>query len=309
MTTSTIQPAGSSVGLLLRLKLRLLRNRTRQLADQSPMRLLLIIVFISTIWYLLYAIFGHVFLFLRRYEQQSVIAIPYVFTIFFVAMTALLSFSTAVLVYGSLFGKAEPSFLLSCPNQPRSIVTILFLEALFFSSWSLILLGVPLMLAIGQVQNMPWRFYALFLCAFLGFVPIPGAIGLLAALVVATYLPRMAKQTLAYSSLAVGIIGIIWWGRLWALSSMDSNAWLQKFLGELQYMKAALLPSTWVTNSIRYAIEDKPLEALFYLGVIIATAAFFSWASVSIVGAKLIRAYGTAQSGQNRKTIHSGRIS
>jgi ABC-2 type transport system permease protein len=309
MSATAATTGGSSLGLLLRLKVRLLRNRMRQLIDQSPMRLMLVLAFVAAIWYMLYAVFDHVFLFLRRYEQQSVIAVPYVFHIFFVAMTALLSFSTAVLVYGSLFGRAEPSFLLSCPNQPRNIVTIMFLEAMFFSSWSLILLGIPLMAAIGQVQGMPLRFYVLFLLSFLGFVPIPGALGLLAALFVATYIPRMARQALGYSALAVGLVAVIWWGRLWTISSMDSNVWLHRFLGELQYLKAAMLPSTWVTNAIRFAIEDKPTESLFYLGVTAATAAFFSWASVSLVGAKLIRAYGKAQSAQNGTSVQSARAS
>src|SRR5690606_10182761 len=114
--------------------------------------------------------------------------------IFFFSMTILLAFSTAILMYGALFGRDEPAFLLAAPNAPRHIVAVLYLESLFFSSWSLVLLGLPLMVAIGQVQGLPWHFYPVFLIAFLGFVPIPGAIGLLVALTVALYLPRVARR-------------------------------------------------------------------------------------------------------------------
>src|ERR1043166_4749582 len=99
------------------------------------------------------------------------------------------------------------------PHIPQNIVMIMYLEAIFFASWSLLLLGLPLMLAIGHVQGLPWHFYAVFVIAFLGFVPIPGALGLMAALLVALWLPRLAKQTLVYSTGAILILLMLVWGR------------------------------------------------------------------------------------------------
>ncbi|MCZ6698260.1 MAG: hypothetical protein O7D94_04945, partial [Planctomycetota bacterium] len=113
-TTSITAPvatadfAAPGFGLLLRLKLALLRNRISQLVNQSPIKLLLVVVFMTTIWCSLYFVFDLVFRHLRKWEHQSSVAIPYVFHIFFVAMSFLLAFSTAVLIYGALFGRAEP---------------------------------------------------------------------------------------------------------------------------------------------------------------------------------------------------------
>lgn len=297
------------LGVLLRLKLRILANRVGQLVNQSPLALIMAMVFIGTIWIALYSIFENVFVFLRRFEQPAVIAIPYVFHVFFVAMTLLLAFSTAVISYGALFSRDEPSFLLAMPHAPQNVVTIMYLEALFFASWSLLLLGMPLMLAIGHVQGLPWHFYLVFIVAFLGFVPIPGALGLLAALMVALWLPRLAKQTLVYAVGAALILLIVWWGRLWAVSAAESNRWLTGFLSELEFLKGALLPSTWVTHAIRYAIEDRPRDAVFYLGVTLSTAAFFSWAGVAVVGTKLMSAFGRAHSAPNRAKASSGSAS
>jgi len=304
-------PGGPPAGLhlLLQLRFRLLRNRVRQLIDQSPLRLLTAILFVACIWASLYFLFEHIFFFMRRFEQPAVIAIPYVFHVFFVAMILLLAFSTAVLAYGALFGRDEPSFLLAMPSSPRNIVTIMYLEALFFASWSLLLLGLPLMLAIGNVQGLPWHFYVTFIVAFLGFVPIPGAIGLLGALAVALWLPRAARQTLIYAVGTSLVLIVLWWGRLWALSTNESGVWLRGFLGELEYLKAALLPSTWVTNAIRYAIEDRPADAAFYLSVTLASALFFSWACVTIAGSKLIAAFGRAHAASNAARAYSGSTS
>jgi ABC-2 type transport system permease protein len=301
--------AAAGLELLLRLKLRLLVNRVRQLADQSPLRLLMAVVFVAAIWGGLYVMFERVFVFLRRFEQPAVIAIPYVFHIFFVAMTLLLAFSTAVLVYGGLFGRAEPSFLLAMPHVPRNVVMVMYLEALFFASWSLILLGLPLMMAIGQVQGLPWHFYVTFVVAFLGFVPIPGALGMVGALAVALWLPRLARQTLVYATAAALALVVLWWGRLWAISSGEPGAWLRGFLAELAFLKAALLPSTWVTHAIRFAIEDRPADAVFYLGVTLSTALFFSWGCVNLAGRKLLPAFGRAQSASTGARAGSGAAS
>lgn len=294
--------------LLLRLKLVLLRNRIGQLINKTPLRMLLVILFVAVIWGALYVIFDSAFVFMRRFPHAAV-AIPYVFHIFFVAMTFLLTFSTAVLVYGALFNRAEPSFLMATPSSPRHIVTIMYLESLFFSSWSLLLLGLPLMLAIGRVQGLPWHFYLTFIFAFLSFVPIPGALGLLVALLVALWLPQLAKRTLLYAGGAAMVLIVVWWGRLWAVTESDSNEWLQEITAEFQYLKAALLPSTWVSNAIHLASEDKPAVASFYLAVTASTALFFSWAAINIAGGKLLVAFGRAHSAPNRARAHSGWIS
>ncbi|MCG8407384.1 MAG: hypothetical protein MI923_19470 [Phycisphaerales bacterium] len=305
--TTTEAIALPGLTLLIRLKLRLLRNRLRQLTDQSPLQLLMVIVFVGTIWGGLYVIFDHVFVYLRRFEYEAIIAIPYVFHVFFLAMTLLLAFSTAVLVYGALFAREEPAFLLSAPNEPRNVVAIMYIESLFFSSWSLVLLGLPLMLAIGQVQGLPWHFYPIFMIAFLGFVPIPGAFGLMAALAVALYLPRLAKRSVFYGTCVILALVIIWWGRIWAISSTTATTqWLNKILGELQYLKAALLPSSWVSKAIQFSIEDKPSDATFYLCITVCTAMFLSWWATMIVSRKLLPAFGRAQAAPNKMRRYSG---
>lgn len=298
------------LGLLVRLKLTLLRNRLRQLTDQSPLQLLLIILFVGVIWGGLYLIFDHVFVLLRRHREQAIIAIPYVFHLFFASMMLLLAFSTAVLVYGGLFGREEPALLLSAPNAPQDVVAVMYAEALFFSSWSLVLLGLPLMLAIGQAQDLPWHFYPIFLVAFLGFVPIPGALGLLAAWAVALYLPRVARRTVLIVIAVVVTVSALWWGRLWSASSTNlTPQWLEGVLGELRYVKAVLLPSSWVARAIQRSIENKPADAAFYLAMVLSTALFLSYWANMIVARRLMPAFSRAHAAPNRSRKHTGWLS
>ncbi len=297
-------------GLLVRIKLRLLRNRLHQLVDHKPLQLLLIFLFVGTIWGGLYLIFDRVLILIRQHPEQAVIAVPYIFHLFFVAMTMLLMFSTAVLIYGSLYAREESAFLLSAPNAPRHIVAIIYIESLFYASWSLVLLGLPLMLAVGHVQGLPWHFYLVFIMAFLGFVPIPGALGLLAAMGVALYLPRIAKRTTLYAAGVCIILAMVWWGRLWTVSaSHAAPQWIEKLLGELSYLKAALLPSTWPSKAIQFSIQDQPGEAAFYLVVTMSTGLFVSYWASRAVSRKLLTAFGRAQASPSRSRAYSGWMS
>lgn len=308
----TLVPATSATEptfwLLLRLKLTILRNRLRQLADQTPLQLLMVLGFLATIWLGLYLIFDQVLRFIRQYEKEAIIALPYVFHLFFFSMTILLGFSTAVLVYGSLFAREEPAFLLTTPNKPRNIVAVMYVEALFFSSWSLILLGVPLMVAIGSVQGLPWHFYLTFIGAFLGFVPIPGAIGLVIALLVALYLPRVAKRSLMYAAGFVILVVVIIWARLWVISSTENitRQWVHELLGELSYVKSVLLPSAWVSKAIQMSIQDNSADAMFYLGMTILTGLCMSHWAISLVAYKLKPAFGRAHSAPTHTRNYTG---
>src|SRR5262245_43255433 len=193
---SAIEPGATpgGFGLLLATKLRLARNRLRQTAETAPLRVALICLFVLGIWITLYILFDRIFVTLNMFREQSVVVIPYIFHIFFVAMTVMLAFSSAILAYGGLFLRQEPAWLLTSPMRAHSVVGIVFLESIFYASWSLLLLGLPMMLAVGRIESLPWYFYFTFAAAFLAFVPIPGAIGLLAAWVAAMWLPRSARR-------------------------------------------------------------------------------------------------------------------
>lgn len=294
-TTPAVLPA--PFGLLLSLKARLLLNRVNQLLDEAPVRVLISAGFLIAIWASLYLLFYRVFEFLKRFPEQTAVAVPYVFQIFFVAMSVLLAFSTAVLCYGALFAREESGFLLAGPTPPRHIVGLVYVESLFLASWSMILLGLPLMLAISRSEALPWYFFVIFIAAFAGFAPIPGALGLMAAWAVAMYFPRSPKRVLATAGAAAIGAAIYWWAPLWnEVSSGGGAEWLNRFLGQLSLLRAALLPSTWASESIRYALQRQPTTAIFYLYIIAANALFLSWLAIGVVARRLPQAYARASS-------------
>jgi len=309
MTTPAHAPMPhASFGLLVAMKMRLLRNRVNQLLDEAPLRVLISALFLAAIWASLYLLFYRVFEFLRRFPEQTAVAVPYVFQVFFVAMTVLLAFSTGVLCYGALFAREESRFLLASPTPHEHIVGLVYLESLFFSSWSMVLLGLPLMLAIGRVEELPWYFFPMFLAAFAGFAPIPGAAGLLAAGAVATWMPRSPRRAVGLAALGVVGVTVWWWFSLWrATAHTDGSVWLDQFLAQLALLRGALWPSTWASESIRFALQRQPYSATFYLYVIGANALFLSWLAIRAVARNLPRAFARASSRTGRRPGPVGR--
>jgi ABC-2 type transport system permease protein len=232
-----------------------------------------------------------------------------VFNFFFVAMLFLLTFSNGIIAYTSLFGRNEATYLLAAPIPPRDVVLVKYLETLLFSSWSLILLGLPLMLAIADFAQDAESFCLLFLAMFLFFVPIPGALGMLGAWFTARYLPRDARRLLLALAATTMIVVIVWGIRTVQLSGGSSSVWLKNFFLKMEFIQSVLLPNTWVSLGIERAMHDKPLEAVMYLLVVLANALFLSLVTVRVVGHGFSNAYDRATTARGRTARSAGKAS
>jgi len=283
------------LGLLMRTRVRMALNHLRIAARESRLRLIATMVFIAVIWVGLYGLFYWVFRWFNRHTPlEGAVAIPMVFNFFFLMMLALLAFSNAIIAYGSLFSPRESAYLITSPARPTDVVTFKYVETLLFSSWSLILLGLPLMQAMADAANEPPLFYLLFVVCFLAFIPIPGAIGLLAAWLTARFLSRNVKRVCAITGGIVFVAISVWGLRTIQQVPGDSAVWLRDFMARMSFVESAFWPNAWVARSIDHATEGKPAEALLYLGVIIANALFLSWLAVRVVARHLMPAYDRA---------------
>lgn len=284
------------LGPLVRTKLRALSNHVRQAIHESPLRLVVAGGLIAVIWCGLYWLFHKVFEQVDRTPLEATVAIPLVFHFFFVAMLAMLTFSNAIIAHGALFGRRESIYLLTVPLAPLDFVTLKYLESLVLSSWSLVLLGLPLMLAMATLTHEA-VFYVLFIAFFLAFIPIPGALGMLVAWAAARFFPRRAVRLLGVVC-AVAAVGFTIWGlRTFQLGESGAQDWLRAFLSRMGFVEAALLPNHWVAAGIDHALNGEFSEAVLYLGVTTANALFLGWAAVMIVSRHLGAAHDRASAG------------
>ncbi len=275
-------PCPPMLGLLLRVKVRSLWNRIRQAVDEAPVRVSTTVLLVGLIWLGLYGVFLAVFQQFQETPLEATVAIPLLFSFFFVAMLAMLTFSNAIIVYGALYGRTESAYLLTSPATPRDVVTLKYLESLVMASWSLVLLGLPLMMAIAHRTDEPY-FHTLFLAFFLAFIPIPGGLGLLLAWAAARFFPRRATRWVAVVGGVVVGVFVVAGLRSLGLADMGAEVWLRSFLARMNIVESALLPNHWVAAGIDHALHGRLPESMLYLGVTFANGLFVSWLAVIVV--------------------------
>ncbi len=283
-----------SLGTLVGLKLTLLRNTLRQAVLQSPLKVSVSTVFLLVIWYGLYRLFGLIFESFSKTPLEAAVVIPVIFNVFFLALLVLLAFSNAVLVYGSMFSRSEPAFLLAAPVQPEHLVLLKYVESLFFASWALILLGLPLMLAMGANFEESAAFYPLFLAFFLCFVPIPGALGLLLAYWAAKVSPGRGERRLIGLGALILLLAALWSLRVARDVELMPERWVSEFFARMEFAQAVLLPSSWVSRGIEQVLRQRHGLALGYLAVTAANAIFLSWVAVKVCGRRFLLTYNRA---------------
>ncbi|MGB0717120.1 MAG: putative ABC transporter permease subunit [Phycisphaerae bacterium] len=287
----------SKLGLLLKTKVISVKNRVMVAIDEAPLRVTATVLLIAVIWAGLWLLFHLVFKQFRKTPLEATVAIPLIFNFFFVAMLALLTFSNAIIAYGSLFSRAESEYLVTSPLTQLDFVTLKYLESLIMSSWSLILLGLPLMFSLA-VEAQDSIFYVLFVAFFLSFIPIPGSLGMLLAFLAARFFPKRLVRPVA---LVVGIlIAIFIYVGVRALRMGDAatDVWLRSFLAKMSFVEYAFLPNYWVAEGIDFALQSRFYESGMYLFVTVSNALFLSWFTVQVIAGYFTPAYDRATAGR-----------
>ncbi len=293
------------IRLLAGCRLRQLRNVLDQHLREAPGRTFLVLALLVLIWVSLYFLLREVLRHIESWGLVGVVADQHLFVQFFVVLAIMLAFSNAILTFGSLYGREEPGFLLCTPLSARQVVAVKWVEGIVLSSWSFLLLGVPLMLAIARNAPVQWYYYPLFFAHFAGFVVIPACVGLLAAWVVAMWAPRRPIMV-AIASGVLLLLGVIYWLSSISESALKSEQWLRVVFRQMGIIKQPFLPSTWTAKGIVAAIRRDVGESLFYLLVVAANGLFLSWLTVNVLGATWSEAYSRAQRGRYHQRIRRG---
>jgi ABC-2 type transport system permease protein len=285
--------AAHGFGVLVRYRLRQAVNALDQQLREAPLRSFAVLVLLLVIWAGLYFLLKLIFYHVGRWELVAVVANRHIFTHFFLILAIMLCFSNAILAFGSLFGRQEAAHLLSLPVLPRQVLTLKWLEGMVLSSWSFLLLGVPLMLAVARNTTVPWYYYPLFAGHFLGFVLLPATLGLVVAWVLAQWVPRRPLGLGLFVLLGVGLVGLGLWNLKY--QELSSQELLGVLLRELKLAKSRLLPSTWTAAGIVAAIEKRVGDSVLYLAVVLSNGAFISWLAINLLSRRWAEAYSRVQ--------------
>jgi ABC-2 type transport system permease protein len=287
------------------LRWRLLRNTFHQMLAQSWVRLFTILLCSTIIWGLLFAVSWHGFHELKtRWDVPlDLHLIELVFDLMFFTLTVLLTFSTGIILYSSLFSSAESLFLLAAPISDDHIFAYKFQGAVAFSSWAFVLLGSPVLIAYGiEVgEGAPWYFYGVLPLFFFGFVLMPGALGAFLCLVLVNIVPRYRWQAWVVVGLVLSAALGAWlihaYRQAHGLAAQGTRLWFESLLAELAILDARLVPFHWVARGLKAAALHDSAETAYQLALVWSNGLFAYLLTLLLARRLLRRGFNRVASG------------
>ncbi len=266
-----------------------LQNSLRLLRRQSRLKVFVILFFVVALWGGLFFVFRDGFRSLGTppLEDFRDTIVQILFAVFFLSLFIMLTFSNAIIAYGSLFRSEETAFLFARPFLPWQIFVYKVSETLLFSSWAFLFLALPLIVAYGVSGRSPWYFYPGAAAFFAMFAVIPAAAGGAATLLIARFLPHSMRKVLALLALIVAVPLALGWAAGFlrfreTAGRYAAERWVSDVLGRLSLSTSPLLPSFWIGDGIIQLKRGDPVAALFRFLLLLSTALFAATAGIHL---------------------------
>jgi ABC-2 type transport system permease protein len=261
--------------LLLRVQWRTFLARWRGIWRKSPSLSFVLVSFVCGYLVLGYLLFSWGLDFLYRFPLFGSLFSQRLLYLIFGFFFIMLVFSNLIIGYSTLFKSRETTWLLTLPLAPLDIYRWKFLEALAVSSWALLFLSAPLMMAYGRVHDAPPIFYLEIALVFLPFVIIPALVGSWTIVVLVRVLGHREIKNVA---LLIGLVVLIFLSAgvkpvtdADAVSVPDVLSF-EQLLRHTRLSMNAFLPSAWLAQTVIAWSEGLTRQGLFTFLLLVSYA-------------------------------------
>ncbi|MCD6163699.1 MAG: hypothetical protein J7K40_14960 [candidate division Zixibacteria bacterium] len=232
-------------------------------------------VFFSTALYFFYYIFNY----LSGLHDIGYLLMDKILSIGFLAIFIMLVISNIVTAISTLYRSHETANYFSTPASHLEIFTVRFIDNILYSTWGVLLLGIPIILAYGMVRGFSWWGYAVeILCVLIPFIVIPACLGVLFIIIINLLSKYISPRAIFVMLVSAAVITVILYIKLGQPSSLTHNVFadwrvLNRFMGSLAATSFPYLPSFWVSETLKYlAGEERSNYAVHFLALIVSTA-------------------------------------
>ena len=240
--------------LLGRLRWQLARNSLVSHVRQHAWRLLLLTMVAG-----LFLIGDYAFFFrLLRYMstmpgELGPLLMGQLLQMIFLTFFSMLVFSNTVTSLSTIYLSSDLLVLMASPLRLTTVFISKFVQTLLYSSWMVLLFGLPIFIAFGQVQQATLAYYVWLIPTLLPFLIMPAGLGILGTMLLMRYFP--AQQThKALTVLSVcfmaALVMLIRFLRPERLVREAPDEVLRQFLDSLKTPDLPLLPSTWAAKAL-----------------------------------------------------------
>ena len=240
--------------LLLRIHLRMARTRLVKLVTGSRLMTMTLILFLLTYSITAYLMFRRGLIYFSQLPAAGGLLVDRMIQIVFFCFLMMLMFSVAVSGYIALYRSRDSRWLLTLPITHRVLFLWKIFEAGAFSSWGLLLIAAPLLVAFAEFREAGLGFYARTALALPPFLIIAISGAGLALIASVRWLQR--RQMIAFGVICVAVFGL--WIVRTILSEKDvaertgfsAALTFQQVMRHTDLSANRLLPSSWYSQSV-----------------------------------------------------------
>src|SRR5262252_1262928 len=216
----------------------------------------------------------------------------------FLSFFSMLVFSNTVTSLSTIYLSSDLLVLMPSPLRLTNVFISKFVQTLLYSSWMVLLFGLPIFIAFGRVQQATLSYYVWLLPTLLPFLVVPAGLGMLGTMLLMRYFP--AQQThKALTVLSVcfmaALVMLIRFLRPERLVREASDEVLLQFLDTLKTPDLPMLPSTWAAKALLASSDATPGDAIGHVALL--------WGGALVVFASTVwvasQVYYTGWSGGN----------
>ncbi len=271
--------------LLFRVYRRIFRARVKKLVTESKFMTFVLTVFLVTYMVAGYELFSHGLAYVNRLPAVSSLISERLLYLIFFCFFLMLIFSAAVTSFIALFRNRETKWLLTLPLSHRVIFLWKSLESALFSSWGLLFISAPLIVAFANQREVSPTFYLKTLVVLFPFIMVASAIASLLLLAVVRW---VSKRQFIIAAAAATLVLTIFTVRTVAAdrnlveeTGLSAALTFQQVLRHTEVSENLLSPSTWLTRSIlqwtRPLYGSSPLFPLLLISYALMGLLLVTW--------------------------------
>lgn len=232
-------------------------------------------IFFAIVFAIVYRVLGH----FRTQPGLGDLLAGKLLGMILLAFLSILLLSNIITSLSSFFLARDLELLSAAPVDGMRVYTARFIETLTNSSWMMVIVLLPILIAFGTAYGVSVRFVITTAVALASFLILPAVAGTGITMVLVNVFPaRRARDILALIALfgAAGVVMLFRMLRPEQLAQPEGFRDLVDFIAVLQTPQSIWLPSEWTAQSILASLGvGENTGDLFPLLLLISTAAAF----------------------------------
>ena len=264
--------------VLIGMRWAILRNRARDLHRDAVAKLLVITIGLGLVAGVAHQVSLWSFMFIESFPAIGAPLADRLLSLFLLILLVMVTLSTAVIVYATLFLTAETEFLFANPILPRWTFFTKVFESVGFSAWATMVLGVPVLFAFGRARSAPPLFYFEAVATLALFLAFCGLVGSSLMLVLLEVVRRWTWRRLV----VLGLLLIVLPGWLFlrtfefsGLSGEENLQVLDRFTAGIAAIRSEFFPGHWASSCVVAAAAGQSEEVHFYFSLLLANTLIF----------------------------------